>query len=109
MIKKFKIIGSEVTASDHLVGKIWLNADWSNDNKTLVYLPNTKIVETDGTMNKDMRVLANSFMKDELNVTKSDVSYKGGFVYTTYITKQLFGVTGFRGADPPRVRVLAQF
>ena len=72
---------------------MWLNADLSKDNKTLVYLPNTKIVEKDGTKKKDLRVLATNFMKDELNVTKSDVSYKGGFVYTTYITKQLFGVT----------------
>ena len=88
-----KVAGSKVTGSIDFSGKIWLNADLNKDNKTLVYLPNTKIVEKDGTKKKDLRVLASSFMKDELNYTKSDVSYKGGFVYTTYITKQLFGVT----------------
>ena len=70
-----------------------MNADWNKDNESLVYLSNTKIRGEDGEKKKDMRVLSTSFMKDESSVTKTGISYKGGLVYATYITKQLFGVT----------------
>ena len=79
--------------SDPFAREIWMNADWNKDNKSLLYLSNTMIRGEDGEEKKDMRVLSTSFLKDESSVAKLETSYKGGLVYVTYTTKQLFGVT----------------